>query len=426
MFRFLHSNLLMKKHIKATFTFRVLAVAIVFLPHLAAGQSVSLNSAQQYHNNYQFDKAIAIYEKLLSSATDQAEKDSIFEKLLLSQNGQSMLQFAASPALIAKKTVPRKDFFLWYSHLADRSWTSDGNYYPEGASKYYISKDGDICETSRIDSVLWSAPTVVSREMVSAKSEIFPMLSPDGKELYISSDGLFGMGGYDLYVSRYDESAQQWGPLQNIGFPFSSVADDLLYTQSADGRYIVFASNRECDASSVVIYVVKYDNYLCRMIPQSEAMALSLMSQKVPDSGNWQFAKHSLRSAPQLTFEESEGQEDYTFKIGKEATLIESDIPDGIIYQIQIFASAYKAKNSALKGLSPVFVKKGSTGKYIYTVGAFRTYAEASAALPKVKRAGFPGAYMVAFDNGKSLSVSKARQKESQIRVVTEEVRIVR
>lgn len=416
----------MKKHRNVIFLCVVLLSATVFPFFRAAAQPVSLSSAQQYHNNYQFDKAIAIYEKLLSSTTDPAEKEVIFEKLLLSQNGESMLQFASTPAVIAKKTVLRKDFFLWYSHLADRSWTADGNFYPEGASRYYLSKDGDIVVTSRVDSALWSVPEVVSNEMVSPRNEIFPMLSPDGKELYISSDGLFGMGGYDLYVSRYDESARQWGPLQNIGFPFSSVADDLLYTQSADGRYIVFASNRECDASSVVIYVVKYDKYLCRMISQSEARAFSLMPQKAQDSGNWQFVKHSLRQAPQLTFEEPEVRDDYTFTIGKEARLIEDGIPDGIIYQIQIFASAYKAKISALKGLSPVFVKKGSTGKYVYAAGAFRTYDEAKAALPKVKRAGFSGAYIVAFENGKSISVSKARQKESQVRVVTEEVRIVR
>jgi len=416
----------MKKHIYILFTVSAVAAASVLFPYGTAAQSVNLSTAQQYHNNYQFDKAIAMYEKLLSAATDPAEKDLIFEKLLLSENGQSMLQYAATPAVIAKKTVPRKDFFLWYSHLADKSWTQDGNYYPEGASQYFFSKDGDIYFTFQKDSTLWSDPKVPGKEMMSPKNEVFPMLSPDGKELYISSDGLFGMGGYDLYVSRLDETSQQWGPLQNIGFPFSSVADDLLYTQSEDGRYIVFASNRECDASSVVIYVIKYDKYLCKMISQSEARGFSLMPQSAADEGNWEFVKHSFRQNPDLAFEEPEDKVDYTFKVGKEATLVEGAIPEGIIYQIQIFASATKAKMSALKGLSPVFVKKGSTGKYVYTVGAFRTYAEANAALPKVKRAGFPSAFMVAFENGKSTTVSKARQKESQVRVVTEDVHIVR
>lgn len=426
MFRFLHSKPLMKKHIKSFCSSTVLAAVFALLSYNALAQSVSLTAAQQYHNNYQFDKAVALYEKLLAGTTDPAEKDRIFEQLLLSQNGQSMLQYAASPAVIAKKTVPRKDFYLWYSHLADKSWSADGNYYPEGATKYYFSKNGDIYFTSQVDSALWSDPQIVSRDMVSPKDEIFPILSPDGKSLYISSNGLFGMGGYDLYVSHLDPSTKQWGPLQNIGFPFSSVADDLLYTESADGRYIVFASNRECDAASVVIYVVKYDNYLGRMISQSEAKNYSLLPLKAQDEGSWQFVKHSFGNGLNVNFEEPQEKADYTFKVGKQAVLYDSAIPDGIIYQIQIFTSANKAKLTQLKGLSPVFQKKASSGRYVYTVGAFHSFAEANSALPKVRRAGFSSAFVVAFENGKSITVSKARQKESQVRVVTEDVHIVK
>ena len=417
----------MKKHIyNFCLTVAAAAAMLALFTYTADAQTVSLSAAEQLHNNYQFDKAVAMYEKLLSSATDQAEKDKIFGKLLLSENGQSMLQYAADPVVIAKKTVPRADFYLWYSHLADKRWAQDGNFYPENAEKYYFSKDGDIFVTSKIDSTLWSDPKTVSKDMVSPGKEIFPILSPDGKELYFASDSLFGMGGYDLYVSRWDNYEKKWGPVQNIGFPFSSVADDLLYTQSAAGRYIVFASNRECDASSVVIYVIKYEKYLCKMIPQSEAKAFSLLPLKAEGKGDWLFVKHTLGSAPDLTFEEPEEKVDYTFKVGKEAMVVDGPVPEGIVYQVQIFTSSYKAKNTQLKGLSPVFMRKGSTGKYIYTVGVFRTFAEANAALPKVKRAGFPSAFVVAFEDGKSTTIAKARQKESAVRVVTEDVHIVK
>ena len=86
------------------------------------------------------------------------------------------------------------------------------------------------------------------------------MLSPDGKSLYFSSNGLYGVGGYDIYVSKWDDAKEEWGSPMNVGFPYSSPADDFLYTTSEDGRYTVFASNRGCSADSVWVYVLKYQD----------------------------------------------------------------------------------------------------------------------------------------------------------------------
>jgi Tol biopolymer transport system component len=49
---------------------------------------------------------------------------------------------------------------------------------------------------------VWSVPRKVEELSTAKSDEIYPMLSPDGKTLYFSSDGLYGLGGYDIYRSE--------------------------------------------------------------------------------------------------------------------------------------------------------------------------------------------------------------------------------
>ena len=86
------------------------------------------------------------------------------------------------------------------------------------------------------------------------------MLSPDGESLYFASKGLYGMGGYDLYVSQWNSETGDWDVPVNMGFPYSSPYDDFLFINTEDGKYSIFASNRGCAKDSVNIYVLEYDS----------------------------------------------------------------------------------------------------------------------------------------------------------------------
>ena len=66
------------------------------------------------------------------------------------------------------------------------------------------------------------------------------------------------------------------------------------------------------------------------------------------------------------------------------------------------------------------------TGKTLYAAGLFRTFAEAEQAVSQVRKAGFSSAFVIAFDGGQPLSLSKAKQKESSVKVVTEDFKIVK
>lgn len=232
---------------------------------------------------YRFDQSLEAYNKALDMVSDTSSvwNDStamaaISDLILLSENGKSMTGFVYKPNVVARHMFSKDDFFLYYP-LKDRSWRSTPNqldsmpglyskaiYVPAEAESIYFSaadKDGirNIYMTELGDS-LWTVPELINEHLTSASDEIYPMLSSDGKSMYFASRGLYGVGGYDLYVSQWDEDTGDWSVPVNMGFPYSSPANDFLLAGSEDGGYTLFASDRDCPTDSVWIYVLEADN----------------------------------------------------------------------------------------------------------------------------------------------------------------------
>ena len=224
---------------------------------------------------YNFQEAVKYCEAAVD-ALDSTSSAKAEEQLLLARNGLNMMGFCSQPVVVAKQTFPLQDFLLFYP-LKDFSWRKSPNqldslggdnlsravYVPDGSRDiYYSAKDEEgirnIYATHLADS-LWSVPALINEQLTSSSDEIYPMLSPDGQSLYFASKGLYGMGGYDLYVSQWNKETGDWDVPVNMGFPYSSPYDDFLFVNTEDGKYSIFASNRECGRDSVTIYVLEYD-----------------------------------------------------------------------------------------------------------------------------------------------------------------------
>ena len=232
---------------------------------------------------YRFEDAADAYlsasEMLVDSlltAEDSLFKLDISDRMLMAENGLNMSDYVYVPNVVARHMFSIDDFYLYYP-LADGVWRqspsqldtvaheySKASYVPEGSKTIYWSaadKDGirNIFRSEYQDTV-WSVPALLNEHMTSPSDEIYPMLSPDGKKLYFSSAGLYGVGGYDIYVSEWDEVAGEWAVPVNMGFPYSSPYDDFLFVGTDDLKYSVFASNRDCSRDSVNVYVLEFDS----------------------------------------------------------------------------------------------------------------------------------------------------------------------
>jgi peptidoglycan-associated lipoprotein len=97
----------------------------------------------------------------------------------------------------------------------------------------------------------WTKPENLGPIINTSENEYYPFLTPNG-DLYFTSDGHIGMGGYDLFVARF--TPQGWVKVDNLKAPINSPFDDLSIIVDVDHRLGYFASNRKGGKGKEDIY----------------------------------------------------------------------------------------------------------------------------------------------------------------------------
>lgn len=138
---------------------------------------------------------------------------------------------------------------------------------------YYVSnnKDGkggmDIWYTVyNKKNKKYRTPKNAGTKVNTSRDEISPFFDNETRTLYFSSDGLGGLGGFDIFRTKGD--GKRWTGSENIGQPINTGADDIFYTISTNRGEGFFVSNRKggnalknktcCDD----IYFYKHSEYI--------------------------------------------------------------------------------------------------------------------------------------------------------------------
>jgi outer membrane protein OmpA-like peptidoglycan-associated protein/tetratricopeptide (TPR) repeat protein len=82
-----------------------------------------------------------------------------------------------------------------------------------------------------------------------------PFIHPDGQNLYFSSRGHAGMGGYDIYRCSIEASGK-WSAPENLGYPINTAGDDTYFVLSADNQHGYYASAKEGGLGEKDIYII--------------------------------------------------------------------------------------------------------------------------------------------------------------------------
>ena len=188
--------------------------------------------ADSLHRSYDFSSAVDILLNAASVA-DSSQTRTVEEALSRGRAGLRMTSAVSIPRVVARGRFARRDFF---------------NMFPD------------------------KGEDPVKR---------FRSASRDGSTLYFSAKDRIGAGGYDLYVMRRDRSTGKWSDPVNMGFPFSSPYDDLLFADTDDGVHSVLVSDRDCTADSLNIYVLAYDPVPERRVVR-DARALRIIAGMEP------------------------------------------------------------------------------------------------------------------------------------------------
>lgn len=101
----------------------------------------------------------------------------------------------------------------------------------------------DIYKINMDSAGKWGTPVNLGANINTEYDENSPFIHMDNYTLFFSSKGHNTMGGYDVFMSQLD-SAGQWGPAQNLGYPVNTPDDDIYFSASADGRRAYYSSVR--------------------------------------------------------------------------------------------------------------------------------------------------------------------------------------
>ena len=83
-------------------------------------------------------------------------------------------------------------------------------------------------------------------------------VTPDGNTLYYSTNGLPGMGGYDIFKSEKN-SIGIWSDPVNMGYPVNGPDDDMFYRLTSNPNIALLSSKRSGGFGGLDIYFVKND-----------------------------------------------------------------------------------------------------------------------------------------------------------------------
>jgi len=128
-------------------------------------------------------------------------------------------------------------------------WEAQPSLSADGQILYFTSlrkgsQDNDIYFSEKQADGSWGAAKPFALVNTAGKDKS-PFFHQDGETFYFVSESSRlrpGMGGLDIFMMRKENDG--WGPIQNIGYPINTSADELGLFVSTDGKQAYFSSQQ--------------------------------------------------------------------------------------------------------------------------------------------------------------------------------------
>ncbi len=135
------------------------------------------------------------------------------------------------------------------SPVNSTGWESQPSISSDGRTLFFSSSrpggfGGKDIWFSRLDQKnFWTTPVNMGETINSAGDEMSPFIHFDGKTLYFASDGIQGMGGFDIYFTRMKDDGT-WTTPHNLGYPLNTFNDEMGLIIESNGQKAYFSSTR--------------------------------------------------------------------------------------------------------------------------------------------------------------------------------------
>jgi hypothetical protein len=238
----------------------------------------------------------------------------------------------------------------------------------------------------------WSVPENLGNLINTKGNEFFPFLDSDNN-LFFSSDGLGGFGGYDVYTCKFN--GEDWDKPINLSYPVNSANDDFAFTiNRAGGKTAFFTRGNNRGKGEMQLFRVTLKEVFDKNI-------LTISNVFIGKSALNTGSTVEKSTASVNTVKEEPLELIMPADTVKVVPVAMNDNNDIVVYRVQILSSmASKGKCQIT-----VFNKPYDTYEYYYkkayrcTIGEFSSIARAIELRNICRSAGYPQAFVVAFKN---------------------------
>ncbi len=253
-----------------------------YFPNLSIDNKILLFTRRletpSHHQQEDFVEAVRVNDSLWQNSTRIANLNTLYNEgaSSLSADGKTLIFTSCSNSGNygeGRKGYGSCDLFISHrqgNHWSNpqnlgntintSNWESQPSLSSDGQSLYFVRAPkkvqghADIYRADLDSNGLWRKPIKLNSNINTEKDEESVFIHPDNQTLYFASNGHVGMGGLDIYMSKWDEKTQDWGPAINLGYPINTYKDENSILVSPDGKKAYFASERKGGFGQLDIY----------------------------------------------------------------------------------------------------------------------------------------------------------------------------
>jgi hypothetical protein len=281
----------------------------------------------------------------------------------------------------------------------------------------------------------WSNPENLGEKINTSGNELFASLD-NYNNLYFSSDGLPGEGGFDIYFCRYN--GKEWENPVSLPCGINSQDDEVAFTINRnDGRTAFYTSRSRTGKNRMQLYKVTLESYPGDQVGSTiteRFFVLAKITEPVlaAKTENVQNQEQQVieKTEPVTSIEPVSKPVFKTQPVENKAEInatavenVSSDLKtedrESLIYRIQILSTTKPVGNYEVT----ISDKKYQTYEYIYkgvyrtTIGEFKTWTEAVKTQRLCRQNGYDQAFVVAFFNNERITNTEIRTIEQNNKV---------
>lgn len=237
-------------------------------------------SAEQLIQSYRFGEAARLLQREIESAHAAGRSTIRLEKDLQRANmGQDMLRGTERVTFVDSFKVARSQV-LSALHLSPESGNLVDMATEAKNFKDIPTKIGQVGYTNQLrDRIIfaapdstgqhqklhaaykmgnkWGTPVELTGMSDGDDDQDFPFMMPDGVTLYYAAQGDDCLGGYDIFITRYNSETKEFLKAENMGMPFNSPANDYLLAidETNNLGWLVTDRNQKADSACVYIFI---------------------------------------------------------------------------------------------------------------------------------------------------------------------------